>query len=182
MTAIQRLHRIAGILPALLFIPQPDICQRVFTSVTIPEIKIRATAVLVEDDTILLVEQCVSDARQWSLPGGGLEPGETLEACLVREVREETGLVVGLERLLYVCDRIETDRQVLHVTFAVRRLGGHLQVGSEPEAEANPIKSALMVPVADLDRYGFSRRFCDLAGSGFSNGGSYQGTIDHIGL
>ena len=145
-------------------------------------IKTRATAVLVENDEILLVEQRVSDARHWSLPGGGVEPGETLEACLVREVKEETGLVVGLERLLYVCDRIEADRQVLHITFAVRRLGGDLQTGSEPEVEADPIKSVCMVPLVRLGEYGFSRRFCDLARSGFPNAGSYQGTIDHIGL
>ncbi|MBN1582966.1 MAG: NUDIX hydrolase [Anaerolineae bacterium] len=144
--------------------------------------KVRATAILVEDKEILLVEQRVSDTRQWSLPGGGLEPGETLEACLAREIREETGLVIDLERLLYVCDRIEAGQQVLHITFAVRRLGGCMQAGFEPETGANPIKSVRMVPIADLEQYGFSRRFCDLAASGFPNSGSYQGMIDHIGL
>jgi ADP-ribose pyrophosphatase YjhB (NUDIX family) len=145
-------------------------------------IKVRATAVLVEDGEILLVEQYVSDTRAWSLPGGTLEAGETLDACLVREVREETGLVVGLDRLLYLCDRIEAGRHVVHITFAVRRLGGHLRAGVEPEPGANPIRSVQMVPLRRLREHGFSERFCDLAAAGFPDSGTYRGPVANIGL
>ena len=37
---------------------------------------------------------------RWSIPGGRLEPGETVEAGVAREVREETGLVVRVGRLV----------------------------------------------------------------------------------
>jgi ADP-ribose pyrophosphatase YjhB (NUDIX family) len=59
--------------------------------------KVRATTVLIEDGCILLLEQQVTESlgRKWSLPGGTLEVGETLEACVVRETREETGLDVA---------------------------------------------------------------------------------------
>jgi 8-oxo-dGTP diphosphatase len=44
---------------------------------------------------------------QWSLPGGRLELGETLRACAVREVLEETGLSVLVRDLVDVVDLIE---------------------------------------------------------------------------
>jgi ADP-ribose pyrophosphatase YjhB (NUDIX family) len=47
---------------------------------------------------ILLVLR--EDARVWALPAGGLEPGETFEQAAIREVREETGYDVELERLV----------------------------------------------------------------------------------
>ncbi len=65
---------------------------------------IRVTGILIEDDKILLVKQKVSDKRNWSLPGGKLERGETLEQALIREMNEETGFDVDIIKLLYVCD------------------------------------------------------------------------------
>ena len=52
-------------------------------------------AVIVQDGKVLLVKRRYEPlAGQWSLPGGAVEVGETLEACLVREMLEETGLEV----------------------------------------------------------------------------------------
>ena len=147
-------------------------------------VKVRATAVLIENGNILLVEQKIgaSVQRAWSLPGGAVEPGETLEACLVREMQEETGLHVAIERLLYVCDRIADGRHVVHITFAVKRIGGWLHTGLEPEAGANPIHGVRMVPLTTLSEYGFSERFITLAMLGFPNAGTYQETVENIGL
>ena len=146
--------------------------------------RVRVTIVLIENCNILLVEHRSegSIGRRWSLPGGGLEIGETLEACAVRETKEETGLDISVARLLYVCDRILEDAHVVHITFAVKRIGGRLQVGVEPEPEAIPIKSVEMVPLASLGEFGFSKRFCDLALAGFPESGSYQGIVTNIGL
>ena len=146
--------------------------------------KIRATAVLIENDHILLTEQKVTESlrRSWSLPGGTLEFGETLEECVIREVKEETGLDIIVGKLLYVCDRILDERHVVHITFSVKRAGGSLHVGVEPEADANPIKSVKMVPLSKLCEYGFSARFCELARAGFPNSGTYQGLVHNIGL
>lgn len=144
--------------------------------------KVRATAVLIEDGEILLVQQRVTHERGWSLPGGALEMGESLEACLIREVQEETGLDIAVDQLLYVCDRIEGERHTVHITFAVRKVGGCLELGVEPEAGANPIACVRMVPLRALGDYGFSRRFGDLVEARFPGSGTYQGDVLNIGL
>ncbi|MEK6310736.1 MAG: NUDIX domain-containing protein, partial [Curtobacterium sp.] len=65
-------------------------------------VRLRAAAVAVRDDHVLLVLRERAGRRYAVLPGGGVEPGETpLQACL-RELREETGLDGALVALLPV--------------------------------------------------------------------------------
>jgi ADP-ribose pyrophosphatase YjhB (NUDIX family) len=146
------------------------------------KLKVRATAVLIEEDSILLVEQRVSPSRNWSLPGGTLEADETIEECVVREMREETGLDVAIDRLLYVCDRMQSGSHVVAVILAVKKLGGQLRLGNEPEPWANPITGIRMVPIDSLMEYGFSETFYKLVKAGFPNSGTYQGLIENVGL
>ncbi|KEO81607.1 NUDIX domain-containing protein [Tumebacillus flagellatus] len=61
----------------------------------------RACGVLLRGSNILMVHLKTKTADFWTLPGGGLEPGETPEEAVVREVREETGLVTRAVRFLY---------------------------------------------------------------------------------
>jgi mutator protein MutT len=58
---------------------------------------ISVKAVLVEDGRACLL---LNDRDQWELPGGRLERGETPEACVLREVKEEVGLEAVVESLL----------------------------------------------------------------------------------
>ena len=67
-------------------------------------------AVIVDGDRVLLVKRAHEPLKgEWSLPGGAVEVGETLEAALVREVREETGLDVDVGPVVEVLDRIRRD-------------------------------------------------------------------------
>ncbi len=76
-------------------------------------------------------------AGEWSLPGGALEVGETLESAVAREVAEETGLTVGVGPLIEVCDRIMLDQQqrvqyhFVLVDYLCRPAGGTLLAGSD---------------------------------------------------
>jgi 8-oxo-dGTP diphosphatase len=57
-----------------------------------------AAAVLNETGQILLVRR--RDSQNWSMPGGTLEMDESLEDCVIREVREETGLEIELKEIV----------------------------------------------------------------------------------
>ena len=69
-------------------------------------------AVIVLDGKVVLIKRGSEPLKgQWSLPGGGVEVGETLEECVVREMREETGLDVEVGPVIEVFDRITCDPQ-----------------------------------------------------------------------
>lgn len=64
--------------------------------------------VLDQDNRVLLVKRGHAPLKgEWSLPGGAVEIGETLEAAVVRELLEETGLSVEVGPVVEVLDRIE---------------------------------------------------------------------------
>jgi ADP-ribose pyrophosphatase YjhB (NUDIX family) len=62
-------------------------------------LQLPSVAALCRDEShhILLVRQ--KDSGKWSAPGGAIEPGESPESAAVREVYEETGLIIAIDRL-----------------------------------------------------------------------------------
>ena len=67
-------------------------------------------AVILRDGQGVIVKRRYEPlAGRWSLPGGTLELGETLEAGVMREMREETGLDVDVGPVIEVFDRIMLD-------------------------------------------------------------------------
>ena len=146
-----------------------------------PVYKVRATGVLIEDNSLLLVKQKLSNNKNWSLPGGRVEPGETLEQALIREMKEETGLDVEPIRMLYVCDVAASGNTVLHITFLSRRVGGQITLPTN-EFDENPIHDVRFVPIDELTQYGISEKFVELIKNDFPNAGNYMGDKSNIGL
>lgn len=95
-------------------------------------------ALIFERGRILLVERGKEPLKgYWSLPGGVLEIGETLEQGIVREVREETGLEVEPLKMLEIFERIIRDSQgapeyhYVLIDYICRVTGGSLRAADD---------------------------------------------------
>jgi mutator protein MutT len=110
-------------------------------------------AVVLDGERVLLIRRGHAPLKgQWSLPGGGVEAGETLEQAIAREVLEETGLTIEVGPMVEVLDRISRDadgRVEYHfvlIDFVCRPNGGVLRSASDAE-------DAAWVALSDLARY-----------------------------
>ena len=75
--------------------------QLFITGIVRPRFRVAVAAIIFDDKGhILLCEHTYRKFHPWGLPGGGLEFGENPEDGVRREVREETGLEVRIEKLL----------------------------------------------------------------------------------
>lgn len=144
-------------------------------------LQVRVTGILIENERILLVKQNVSSERRWSLPGGRVEQGETLEEAIVREIEEETELTTKVVKLLYLCDKPDASPSLIHITFLLKKVDGEIRLPFN-EFDKNPISDVAMVPIDHLRKYGFSEKFMTIVRNGFPESGSYQGLKRNIGL
>ena len=98
---------------------------------------IRYQGAIIQEHQVLLLKQIehASGRSYWQIPGGRIEPDETEEQCVQREMLEETGLEVQVDSLLldepgapgWIYQRWKTYRCSI--------LAGEARPGSEPEAE-----------------------------------------------
>jgi len=70
-----------------------------------------AHAIILRGDTVLLVRRAHPPSQgRWSVPGGGIELGETISQAAEREVREECGIQIRAGPIIDVADNIVRDR------------------------------------------------------------------------
>lgn len=123
-----------------------------------PETPVVAVGVLLLDrsggrERVLLIKRGhPPHVGRWTVPGGGVEVGETLEEAAARELLEETGLACRLGPIVEVLDRIvrEADGRVEYHYVILDLLGedpsGELRAGSDCD-------DARWVPIEELGAY-----------------------------
>ena len=114
--------------------------------------KVRVAAVIIDGTDILLIKHRRRGRAYWTLPGGGLEEGETLQACLQREIKEETGLDVEPRGLLFVADVIPEGSSSGHrvnLIFHSNIAGGDLTSGQSGRIDET-LDRVEFVPLASI--------------------------------
>jgi 8-oxo-dGTP diphosphatase len=116
--------------------------------------KTSTAIILYSNNQVLLIKRNTPPfVGYWALPGGRMDPGETIDQTIVREVREETGLDVTIVRVVgeYVEKGIKdnVEYEYYPTCFAVKPVGGKLK---KQDTEIQEIKlfnlNALPKPLA----------------------------------
>ena len=111
----------------------------------------RAAAILIQNNSIALIERHRAGRHYFSFPGGGVDEGETPEQAVAREVHEELGLHVRVIR--QVAEYWYRGNRQVH--FLVEQTGGEFGTGAGYEFSGNydALRGtflALWMPVSDV--------------------------------
>lgn len=106
-----------------------------------------AAGLVIRDDRLLMVRQARATGVRWEVPGGGQEPGESLEETVVRELAEEAGIAVTLGPLVctYVSFRTHKATAVIGAFYLASADGTATPV---PQHDDGIVEAAFLDPTS----------------------------------
>ncbi|WP_157154944.1 MULTISPECIES: NUDIX hydrolase [unclassified Diaminobutyricimonas] len=126
------------------------------------DIRVAAYAVIIEDDQVLLSHWNENGRSGWSMPGGGIDPGEDPAEAAVREIFEETGYHAVLDELLGIDSHVVPAEQrtranagplhAIRIVYRAHVIGGELT--NEVDGSSDEAKWVPLAEVPQLRRVG----------------------------
>ena len=116
-------------------------------------------AVIIKDGKIALIKRGNEPSKgKWTIPGGLVELGETLEVAVIRETKEETCLDVKNPRVIDVVDNVDLDEQgkikyhYVIIDYLVEVISGEIEAASDAE-------ELRLVPFGEVENYNLTASF-----------------------
>ncbi|WP_248925252.1 NUDIX hydrolase [Paenibacillus hamazuiensis] len=101
-------------------------------------------------EMLMVLQGKPDEEKRWSVPSGGMEPGETFEACCEREVWEETGYRVKVVRFLHEKSGAGSEGRFIFRYFEVKCIGGEAAI-QDPDRLIHDIRWQSAERIASLD-------------------------------
>jgi len=117
----------------------------------------RVRAIIIKDNKIILIQRVKPNETYWVFPGGGVDPGETKEDALAREIKEELGLGIEVKELFLERQSDKSGMEgVMEYFFIADVIGGELGSGDGPEyhngTNYKGIYKIDLIDIGDLDK------------------------------
>jgi 8-oxo-dGTP diphosphatase len=130
-------------------------------------VRVRVCALIVEHDRVLLLRHEKDGRPYWLLPGGGVDPGETMQHALLRELVEECALNASITSgPIAIAESIApahvpAGKHVIHVVYEVAVEPGALAVVRSADTAVRNHRLVTRPELADLDLRPPIRRFVE---------------------
>jgi 8-oxo-dGTP diphosphatase len=113
---------------------------------------VRVSAIIFRNNKLVIVEHDKGDGPYYLLPGGGWEHGESLHEGVIREVREECGLRVEVDKLVFMKTLFADSEQGLDLVFSCKNISGDLGI-CDPDGKVTRILEVTHEELQELRFY-----------------------------
>lgn len=111
-------------------------------------------AIIIQEGRVLIAQRRPDDARggQWEFPGGKIDPGETPQACLQRELHEELGIIADIHNLFAINTHDYGDRIIELAAYTARIRSGDITLHEHSAARWVTLDQLQQFDLCEADR------------------------------